>query len=210
MKLFLILGNQLFNPKYLNKFSDHTFYMAEDLGLCTFQKHHKLKILLFLSSMRSFKDDLNLKSLISSIKTATKTLIFHMKKKLERTIKDKKINEVSFFEIEDIFLKKRIKLFFEKKYKFNEIKSPMFLTSRVEFKKYLESTKKPFMANFYKINRSKTNILMNKNGTPKGGNGVFDEDNRKKLPDKIDIPKHLKFQSTSHTDDLKKFVEANF
>ena len=49
----------------------------------------------------------------------------------------------------------------------------MFLTSRMEFKKYLESTKKPFMANFYKINRSKTNILMNKNGTPKGGNGVL-------------------------------------
>ena len=50
MKLFLILGNQLFNPKYLNKFSDHTFYMAEDLGLCTFQKHHKLKICLLYTS----------------------------------------------------------------------------------------------------------------------------------------------------------------
>ena len=86
----------------------------------------------------------------------------------------------------------------------------MFLTSRMEFKKYLESTKKPFMANFYKINRSKTNILMNKNGTPKGGKWSFDEDNRKKLPDKIDIPKHLKFQSTSHTEDLKKFIEINF
>ena len=86
----------------------------------------------------------------------------------------------------------------------------MFLTSRMEFKKYLESTKKPFMANFYKINRSKTNILMNKNGTPKGGKWSFDEDNRKKLPDKIDIPKHLKFQSTSHTEDLKKFIEVNF
>ena len=36
-------------------------------------------------------------------------------KKLERTIKDKKINEVSFFEIEDIFFEKRIKLFFKKK-----------------------------------------------------------------------------------------------
>ena len=86
----------------------------------------------------------------------------------------------------------------------------MFLTSRVEFKNYLESTKKPFMANFYKINRSKTNILMNKNGTPKGGKWSFDEDNRKKLPDKIDIPKHLKFQNTSHTEDLKKFIEAKF
>ena len=211
MKLFLILGNQLFNPKYLNKFSDHTFYMAEDLGLCTFQKHHKLKILLFLSSMRSFKDELKSKKFNIIYKDCHKDFNLSYEKKLERTIKYKKINEVSFFEIEDIFFEKRIKLFLKKKnIKFNEIKSPMFLTSRMEFKKYLESTKKPFMANFYKINRSKTNILMNKNGTPKGGKWSFDEDNRKKLPDKIDIPKHLKFQSTSHTEDLKKFIEINF
>ena len=61
MKLFLVLGNQLFNPKYLKEFSEHTFYMAEDFGLCTFQKHHKLKILLFLSSMRSYRDELKSK-----------------------------------------------------------------------------------------------------------------------------------------------------
>ena len=48
MKLFLILGNQLFAPKYLYDFKDHIFYMAEDYDLCTFEKHHKHKILLFL------------------------------------------------------------------------------------------------------------------------------------------------------------------
>ena len=61
MKLFLILGNQLFSPKYLKKYSEHLFYMSEDFGLCTFQNHHKLKILLFLSSMRSFRDELKTK-----------------------------------------------------------------------------------------------------------------------------------------------------
>ena len=45
MKLFLILGNQLFDTKYLNNYKDHIFFMAEDYGLCTFEKHHKLKIL---------------------------------------------------------------------------------------------------------------------------------------------------------------------
>ena len=58
MKLFIILGNQLFSPKYLKKYKDHTFFMAEDYDLCTYEKHHKLKILLFLSSMRSFRDEL--------------------------------------------------------------------------------------------------------------------------------------------------------
>ena len=32
--------------------------MAEDHDLCTFQKHHKQKILLFLSAMRSYADTL--------------------------------------------------------------------------------------------------------------------------------------------------------
>jgi len=57
MKLFFILGNQLFPPKYLDRFkNDHLFFMSEDYELCTYEKHHKLKILLFLSAMRSHAD----------------------------------------------------------------------------------------------------------------------------------------------------------
>ena len=66
MKLFITLGNQLFPLKYLSRFkNDHLFFMAEDYGLCTYEKHHKLKILLFLSSMRSYAD--NLKNISSEI-----------------------------------------------------------------------------------------------------------------------------------------------
>ena len=75
MKLFLLLGNQLFAPKYLNDFKDHIFYMAEDYDLCTFEKHHKHKILLFLSSMRSYGDELKSKNL-SSISKKLISLIF--------------------------------------------------------------------------------------------------------------------------------------
>ena len=58
MRLFIILGNQLFNPQYFKDFKDHIFYMSEDYELCTYEKHHKLKILLFLSSMRSHAESL--------------------------------------------------------------------------------------------------------------------------------------------------------
>ncbi len=211
MKLFLILGNQLFNPKYLKEFKENIFYMSEDLGLCTFQKHHKLKILLFLSSMRSYRDELKMKKFKVIYNDCEKNFKISYEKKLERAIKEKNIREVNFFEIEDAFFEKRLKSFLNRKnIKFNEIRSPMFLTSREEFKKYLQGTKKPFMANFYKINRSKFDVLMNKDGTPKGGKWSFDEDNRKKLPDKVKIPQKLKFKSTSHTEELKKFIELNF
>ena len=60
-KIFIILGNQLFPIKNLKSFKDdHIFFMCEDYGLCTYEKHHKHKILLFLSAMRSYANDLKL------------------------------------------------------------------------------------------------------------------------------------------------------
>ena len=36
------------------------------------------------------------------------------------------------------------------------------------------------MSNFYKVMRSKMDLLMNKNRTPRGNKWSFDEENRKK------------------------------
>jgi deoxyribodipyrimidine photolyase-related protein len=211
MKLFIILGNQLFNTHYLNKYKDHTFYMAEDYGLCTFEKHHKLKILLFLSSMRSFANELkskNFKILYSDINNKFK---ISYEKKLEQIINEKKIKEVSLFEIEDKFFEKKILNTLKKlNIKINQINSPMFLTTRDEFKQYLTKHKKPFMATFYKTIRVKLDLLMNKDKKPKGGKWSFDEDNRNKLPKDIKIPIISKYKETADTKNLKNFINSNF
>ena len=211
MKLFIILGNQLFHPKYLSPYKDHLFFMAEDYNLCTFEKHHKLKILLFLSSMRSFKDELKSKNFNVFYRDGNKDFKLSYEKKLEKVIKEKKIKEISFFEIEDKFFEKRILSLTKKNsLKVNQIKTPMFLINRDEFKSYLTKNKRPFMANFYKIVRTKMNLLMNKNGTPKGNKWSFDEENRKKLPNSIKIPKISKVKETKETTVLRKFIDSNF
>ena len=46
--LFVIFGNQLFDPEKLKKHGCSDVFMSEDYGLCTYEKHHKLKIYLFL------------------------------------------------------------------------------------------------------------------------------------------------------------------
>ena len=56
-----MLGNQLFPLENMQAAEAGAVFMAEDLGLCTYEKHHKLKILLFLSSMRSYSDELKAK-----------------------------------------------------------------------------------------------------------------------------------------------------
>ena len=213
MKLFFLLGNQLFSEKYLEKFrKDHIFFMAEDYQLCTYEKHHKQKILLFLSAMRSHADKLkknNFKIEYSSIED--KIFKSDYLEKLKKILKVKKISEVSSFEIEDKSFEKKITQFFKKeKIQWNIIQTPMFLNSRESFKKYLSKSKKPFMAVFYKETRRELNILMKEDGNPQGGKWSFDEENRNKLPKNITIPKFPKIKETSHTKKLKPIIEKIF
>ncbi len=213
MKLFFLLGNQLFSEKYLEKFrKDHIFFMAEDYQLCTYEKHHKQKILLFLSAMRSHADKLKknkFKIEYSSIED--KAFKLDYLEKLKKILKENKITEVSSFEIEDKFFEKKItRLFKKEKIHWNIIQTPMFLNSRENFKKYLSKSKKPFMAVFYKETRRELNILMKKDGNPEGGKWSFDEENRNKLPKNITIPKFPKINETSHTKKLKPIIEKIF
>ena len=54
---FVVLGNQLFEKKNLKDFKNSCeFFIQEDLGLCSYFKHHKQKIYYFLASMREYRD----------------------------------------------------------------------------------------------------------------------------------------------------------
>ena len=135
--------------------------MAEDYQLCTYEKHHKQKILLFLSSMRSHAESLKKEKFkLDYIKIEDKEFKDDYLKKLKKIISSKKIKEISSFEVEDKFFEKKISQFTKKeKIKWNIIQTPMFLNSREEFKNYLSKSKKPFMATFYKDVRKKSGIL---------------------------------------------------
>ena len=56
--LLLILGNQLFPIDNIRSLNPDKVFMAEDLGLSTYEKHHKLKILMIFSAMREKRDEL--------------------------------------------------------------------------------------------------------------------------------------------------------
>ena len=99
--LFLVLGNQLFPLKHINKYKSTTIFMAEDLELCTYQKHHKLKIILFLSSMRSYYDLLKKEKFKVQYFDISNDFNIPYIKKLEKFISKNKIQELISFEIED-------------------------------------------------------------------------------------------------------------
>ena len=137
MKLFIVLGNQLFPLSYFDHLKkDHLFFMSEDYELCTYEKHHKLKILLFLSAMRSHADNLKKnKFKIEYIKIDSPDFKKNYLEKVKKFIKSKKIKEITSFEIEDKFFEKKLKNFVKKNdLVWHQIKSPMFLNSFLEFR----------------------------------------------------------------------------
>ncbi len=183
--------------------------MAEDYGLCTYTKHHKQKITLFLSAMRSYADSLqndNFNLFYKKIDNKHNSSYFDNLKN-----KFKNIEEISCFEIEDKFFESQLEEFCSKNsIKINWITSPMFLSDRTSFKAYLSKRKKPFMKTFYEQQRKLNNILLEEDGSPLGGKWSYDTENRKKLPKNIEINKKKEFKPTQHTLDVCIIVERLF
>ena len=209
--LFIILGNQLFPLNEFSSYKDSYFLMAEDFELCTYEKHHKHKLILFLSSMRKYASELKGKKFnVKYYQLNKKNIKLTYEDKLSEFIKNKKISEINMFEVEDKFFEKRILNFSKKNnIKINFLDSPMFLNTRNDFKKYLSKVKKPFMATYYKQQRIDKNILMD-GDKPIGGKWSFDEDNRKKIPDNFNIPSLPNFTEDTVVKDVKKTVDDLF
>jgi deoxyribodipyrimidine photolyase-related protein len=209
--LFIILGNQLFPLNEINSYKDSYFFMAEDFELCTYEKHHKHKLILFLSSMRKYASELKSKKFnIKYFQLNKKNIKFTYEDKLSEFIKSKNISEITMFEVEDKFFEKRILNFSKKNnIKINFIDSPMFLNTRNDFKIYLSKVKKPFMATYYKQQRIEKNILMI-GDKPIGEKWSFDEENRKKIPDNFSIPSLPNFAEDITVKNVKKIVDDFF
>ncbi len=209
--LFIILGNQLFPINEINDYKDSYFFMAEDYDLCTYEKHHKHKLILFLSSMRKYAFELQRKKFSLKYHKINKdNLKLTYEDKIQNFIKSKKISEIKMFEIEDKFFEKKIIKFCKRnQLKIKFLESPMFLNSRDNFKKYLSKVKKPFMASYYRQQRIEKNILI-ANNNPIGNKWSFDEENRKKLPNDLPIPNQLKFKDDDIVKEVKKIVNELF
>jgi len=190
--LLLILGNQLFPLEYIKKTKVKKIFMAEDFSLTTYQKHHKLKILMFLWSMRQYRDQLVKNGFIVYYNSIDdKNFKDTYENKLLKILKDEKVRTISYFEIEDHFFEDRFNKFVsDNNLETKLFKSPMFLNSRSQFVEFAKTQKSLIkMASFYQKMRIKMSILIDNNKKPIGGKWSFDEENRKKISGKIKIPK---------------------
>ena len=199
-KLFVILGNQLFHPKELKKLGCEEVFMAEDYGLCTYEKHHKLKLYLYLTSMREYKDELESASIkVNYFKLEERKKDEEYSSFLIKFLNKQKISSINIFEIEDKPFEESLLLaLVDSKILINTHESPMFLLSKNEFKPLAKGNKTYRMASFYKEMRKNYNILVNEEGKPFGEKWSFDDENRKKIPSGTEVPQLPKFKLSRH------------
>ena len=210
--LLIILGNQLFNPIYLKNLNIDLVFMAEDFGLCTYQKHHKLKILMFFLAMRAYHRELKEKG-FSVIYKEIKDKDFKEKyeNKLISVIKKNQVSKVFLFEIEDKFFENRIKKISQLPgVSIEFLTSPMFLSKREKFSSFAKNKKFLMMGKFYQEQRRDLDLLLDENKKPIGGKWSFDDENRKKLPKDITIPSLLKVKEEPFEKELSGWINEVF
>jgi deoxyribodipyrimidine photolyase-related protein len=66
--------------------------------------------------------------------------------------------------------------------------SPNFLTPLEQRHEHFGGGRKPFMARFYAQQRQRLKLLLEPDGSPRGGRWSFDEENRRKLNSRVVVP----------------------
>ena len=209
---FVVLGNQLFEPNILLSKECTHVYMAEDFGLCTYQRHHKLKLYLFLCSMREYRDELTAHGIrIDYLQLEEKNRKLDYASLLLQFVREKEIGHLNFFEIEDKFFENQIISMLKKNsVNFTFHANPMFMITREEFIDWYGKNKTFRLAHFYKNARKKFDILVDEEKNPFGGQWSFDEENRKKIPKHLSLPFQKSPEKSKYHNEILNIIDIYF
>ena len=202
MKIFLIFPVHLF--KDIQSLKNHKIYIIEDPIYFTDYKYHKLKLAYHRATMKTYYDYLKKNKLNPTYLNFKDAHTFY-----ESISKEK---EVYTYQVFDNQLNKKLKKY---------IKNLIILDS-LNFlvnQSYLDENKDKFYKNgkynhmgFYKMQRIYYHILMNKDGTPKGGKWSFDTENREKIPVSQKIPEieKLIYKNNKYVKEAINYINKHF
>jgi deoxyribodipyrimidine photolyase-related protein len=204
MDIFLIFPTQLYLN--LNLLFNKKIYLIEEPRYFIDFKYHKLKLAYHRSTIKSYYDHL-LKNKINVEYIDFYLVNAKFYKSLINIVKDKKIymynptdkilfNNILAY-IPNIIIEETLN------FTINEKLIKENINKFYNGKKYNHQ-------NFYKWQRKRLNILIDKDGKPTGGIWSFDKENRKKIPNNVDIPNILKLENNDYINESKIYVEKYF
>lgn len=174
---------------------------------------HKQKLWLHRASMKRYQQDLDEKGIETLYLDydAKKNSLLHHLKKIKTGLKSTP-KKLIVADPTDFMLKKRLNRFCEQlKLPIEYLPTPQFLNTPEQNRSYRDGKKRWFMADFYKSQRRRLDVLID-GDDPVGGKWSFDEDNRKKVPKKLldEIPALPTVKPTDIDLEARDYVNQRF
>lgn len=194
----LIFPHQLFKSQPLLAFGGD-FYLIEEYLYFKQYQFHQQKITFHRASMKNFQAELEkLGRTVHYIESGNQLSDI---RNFGEEIKSKAIAQINIAETADFLLDKRLRKIC-KDIHLNVADSPQFINNKSDLAEFFDSEKTSyFQTAFYKNERIRLHILVNKKGEPDGGKWTYDVDNRKKYPKgKIAPPLHFPEKSQFWTE----------
>lgn len=208
-EVIVILGNQLVpNHPALRKHPDAMILMCEADDLCRKHFYHTHKLMLLLSSMRSYRDGLDRP--VEYVELEQKSVF---KKLIADHLKALGATTVIWMHASDRGPNRMLeKIAFEISANTIVYPNKQFVTTTQEFGGWLDgqTAKTPLMETFYRWQRKRLKILMD--GTkPEGGLWNYDHDNRSALPKSgLEIPPLTTPTKTTHTKAVAELMHEHY
>jgi len=182
------------------------FLVEEDRFFSEF-RFHKKKLLLLRASIKHYGEMLEGMGLqVEYLENRPEETLSD----LFAALRDRGIKAVRAAEIVDHPLRSSL---FEEAKEFSvrvEVdESPGFLTPSSVVEELFGGTDRRSMASFYRQQRRRLDILM-KDGRPVGGRWSYDSENRKRLPEDLEIPPLPVLEESRHVREAKGYVEEKF
>ena len=211
--LRLILGDQL--SRSISALQDidvsnDVVLMVEVTAEATYVPHHKQKLVLVLSAMRHFAQQLGEEGIsIDYVRLDDTGNTGSFSGELERALLRHRVDSIVATEpgewrVWEMMLGWREQLDLPVEIRADD----RYLCSRDEFAEWAADRKSLRMEYFYRDMRRKTGWLIEA-GKPVGGRWNYDADNRKSLPDDIDIPASPGFEPDSITRTVINLIEQH-
>ncbi len=203
----LIFPHQLFAESPLLENGNEIYLIEEYLFFNQYQ-FHKQKIAFHRASMKCYQFYLEEKGIKVHYIPANNP---HADiRRFIDEIQQKNITEINIIDPVDNWLEKRVRHIAENG-SLNILDSPQFLNNKEQLSTFFRPDKKSFFqTTFYKQQRKRLNILLDKEQKPIGGKWTYDTENRKKYP-KGKMPPNLYFpKATSYWQEAVEYTEMHF
>ena len=203
----IIFPHQLFADSPLME-NNNDIYLVEEFLFFKQYKFHKQKIAYHRATMKAYEQYLEgkEKNVIYIDSNEELSDIREFGKEIEK----KGIERINIINPTDDWLIQRIEEVAEN-CDLIVHDSPMFINTEDDLSDFFREDKKSFFqTKFYKQQRKKLDILIDKDGEPAGGDWTYDKENRKKYP-KNKKPPEVQFPNDSEIwDEAVDYTENNF